>query len=49
MYLKEIIYEDVDWIYLAVNRNMVMNLWVPQNMDNFVTTFTTVCFLSCIL
>jgi hypothetical protein len=36
MYLKEIVSEDVDWIYLAQDRakwralvNAVMKLWIP--------------------
>jgi hypothetical protein len=44
MDLREIGWEDVDWIRLAQNKdqwrafvNAVLNLWVPQNEGNFLT------------
>ena len=43
MDLKEIVWEDVNWICVAVDRdkwwavvNTVVNCWVPQNVGNFV-------------
>jgi hypothetical protein len=45
MNLREIRFQNVDWIHLAHDRdrwrafvNMVMNLWVPQNAENFLTS-----------
>jgi hypothetical protein len=45
MDLRVIVWEDVDWIHLAQDRdqwralvNMVMNLWVPQKAENFLTS-----------
>jgi hypothetical protein len=45
MYLREIGWEDVDWIHLAWNRdqwrafvNTVMNVRVPQKVGNFSTS-----------
>jgi hypothetical protein len=42
MYLREIGWDDMDWIYLAQNRdqwwalvNTVMNLQVPYNLGKF--------------
>jgi hypothetical protein len=42
--LTEIMWEGVDWIHLAQDRdswrylvNMAMNLWVPYKADNFFT------------
>jgi hypothetical protein len=52
LYLKEIMYENVDWIHLAQDRNqyqalqnITVKLRVPQNMDNFLTSVATVGFL----
>jgi hypothetical protein len=49
MYHKEIRYGDVNWIHLAQDRdqwwvlvNTVMNLWVPQNAGNFLTTLVAI-------
>jgi hypothetical protein len=45
MELREIGFGDVDWIHWAQNRdrwwavvNTVMNLWVPSNAGNFLTS-----------
>jgi hypothetical protein len=45
MDLREIRFGDVDWIHLAQDRgrwqafvNTIMNLWVPQNAGNFLTS-----------
>jgi hypothetical protein len=45
LYLIEIGWEDTELIYLAQDRgklwvlvNTVMNLWVPQNAWNFLTS-----------
>ena len=45
MNLQEVGYEGMDWIDRAQDRdrwqalvNAVMNLWVPQNVGNFLTT-----------
>jgi hypothetical protein len=45
MYLQEVGWEGVDWIDMAQDRdrwralvNAVMNLRVPQNAGNFLTT-----------
>jgi hypothetical protein len=45
MCLKERGWEGVDWMYLAQERdqwqslvNMVMNLQVPQKVENFLTS-----------
>jgi hypothetical protein len=42
--IREIMSKGVDWIHLAQDRdqwwavvNMVMNLWVPNKVGNFVT------------
>jgi len=45
MNLTEIVWESVDWIHLAQDMdqwqdlvNMVMNLQVPQKVENFLTS-----------
>jgi hypothetical protein len=45
MDLKEICWENVDWIFLVQDRalsqalvNMIMNLRVPKNVGNFLTS-----------
>jgi hypothetical protein len=45
MNVKEIGHEDVDWIQMVQDRiqwwtlvNMVMNLWIPQKVSNFLAT-----------
>jgi hypothetical protein len=45
MNLREVIWEDVDWMHLAQDSdqwlavvNTVMNLQVPQNAGNFLTS-----------
>jgi hypothetical protein len=45
MDLQEVICEGMDWIEVAWDRyrwqavtNVVMNLWVPYNVDNFLTS-----------
>ena len=50
--LQEIRWKCMDWITLAQNRDRwrafvsaVMNLWVPQNARNFLTSCGPVCFL----
>jgi hypothetical protein len=49
MDLKGIGWEGRDWIHLAQDRdkwralvNIVMNLWVQQNVGNFFTTLQTI-------
>ena len=44
---------EVHWISLTKDRgkwqtlvNMVMSLWVPQNMENFLTNSGTISFSS---
>jgi hypothetical protein len=44
-YLQEVRYEGTDWIELSQDRerwralvNAVMNLWVPLNAGNFLTS-----------
>jgi hypothetical protein len=44
MDFREIEWEVVDWIHLALNGdkwqalvNMVMNLWIPLKVGNFLT------------
>jgi len=49
--LREIGWEDVDWMHLAQHRhqwrvlvNTVMNLWVPLITETFLTRLVTTSF-----
>jgi hypothetical protein len=51
MDLREIGWEDAEWIHLAYGKdhwralvNMVMNLWVPWKVRNFLTTWVAIYF-----
>jgi hypothetical protein len=51
MDLREIGWEDVDWMHLALDRNQwralvntVMNFRIPQKVGNFLTSQVTVSF-----
>jgi len=51
MDLKKIVWEGVDWMHLAQNRdqwqalvNTVMNFRVPQKAENFLTRSVTISF-----
>jgi hypothetical protein len=45
MVLKEIWWEDLDWMHVAQDgdwlqalRNVLMNIWVLLNVENFLTS-----------
>jgi hypothetical protein len=47
MAIEQIVYEDVDWIYLAHDRDhwrTRVNFRVPRNSGNFLTSLTTLGF-----
>jgi hypothetical protein len=47
MAIEQIVYEDVDWIYLAQDRDhwrTRVNFRVPRNSGNFLTSLTTLGF-----
>jgi hypothetical protein len=49
MDLQDLWWEGVDWIHLSQDRKMVMNLQLPQNAGNFLTSRGTFSISSKIL